>query len=213
MPAARGASGERRGVHGPGHVGRQRQRIEGEDAAPGRSGPENTQDQAGRQERKSERQGAIRQPIERGQRRKRVIEGPGAALGSELTLLQEIHHRAGEVEHERRDAHERQPDVHPEPCAAQRRADQRAGRRRLQAEQEGHGQDERAQHRETVAPLDPHLEQDDDPDGDRHGLGHAGQRRAPEVDREGEESDGGQTQADRVASKANRCSSSSRWTR
>src|SRR6516165_3026577 len=108
VPAAGGPARQGRRVHAPRDVGREGQRIEREDAAPGRSRPENAEDQPGRQERKPDRESPVREPIERGERRKTVVEGAGP-LGPELTLLQQVHHGAGEVQDERRDADERQP--------------------------------------------------------------------------------------------------------
>src|SRR4029450_12826939 len=96
--------------------GGESERSEGEDATPGGPGPQDAQEQPRGQERKAERERAIGEAIEGRQRRQRVVQGAWA-LGPELSLLEQVHQRAGEVENEGRNSHESQPDVYPHPGA------------------------------------------------------------------------------------------------
>src|SRR5438046_2566364 len=105
VPAADGASREGCRVDRPGDEGEERQRIEGEDATPGGPGPQDAEEQPRGEERKAERERAIGEVIEGRERRQRVVQG-ARALGPELSLLEQVHQRAGEVEDEGRDSHE-----------------------------------------------------------------------------------------------------------
>ena len=187
VPAAGGAAGQGAGVDQPGHQREEGQRVERKDAAPRGARPHGAEDQARGEERKAERERAVCPAIERLEGRQAVIEA-ARALVADLTLLQQVHDRAREVEHEGRDAHERQRDMDPDPRVAERRRQRhRARHRRLETQDDDDRQHERAQHRDARLPLDQHLEQHDDPDDDRYGVGQRAERRTSDLDREHDE--------------------------
>src|SRR5438128_151025 len=139
---------ERPRVDRPGDERQERERVVREDAPPRPASPQDAQDQPRGEKRESERQGAIRQPVERLEVGQPVVERAGT-LRLQLALLEHVHHGTGEVQDERRDPDEDQPDVHPDPCTAEGTLDpgdtERTCRRRVEAEHEDDGQDERAQ--------------------------------------------------------------------
>ena len=65
VPAGGGAAGQRARVDHPRHEREERERIEGEHAAPRRPRPQRAEDQPDGEERKAERERAVRQAIER----------------------------------------------------------------------------------------------------------------------------------------------------
>src|SRR5213596_620660 len=111
--------------------------------------------------------------------------------GALMYVLQErIHQGPGEVQDECRDAEQDQPDVHPDPCAAERALDagnsERSRRRRVDAKHEDDGQDERAQNLDAVLTLHPESPQHRNPHRHRHGLAQAAERRPAQPKGEGE---------------------------
>src|SRR5205823_13778663 len=91
--------------------------------------------------------------------RQPVVELAGT-LRLQLALLKHVHQRTGEVQDERRNSEEDQPDVHPDPGAAERPLDpgdgERSGRRRVDAEHEDDRQDERAEDLDAVLRSEEH---------------------------------------------------------
>jgi hypothetical protein len=204
VPVPEHAAQQRRRVDDPHHQREERERIEGDRAAPRPAGRERPEGQPHGEEREGDGEGGDREPVERLERREAIVGG-ARALGLELALHQQVHQRAPEVQHERGQPHQHERHVHHDPAAAHRRLDHDRAQPGGQPEAQGqdHRQHEGAERADAALALHPEVEQDHRPDQQRDRLGQrrdrqASQLEAPQDDRAGvaDEAGLGQQQRD-----------------